>query len=270
MTLPPPGWYPDPASADNIRYWDGQSWTDRVQPKTMPPPPVGGPAPVGPQQAASPQPQGYSVYGPVAPAATARTPQKLGPDGQVLAGWWRRAGGYIVDRFIETIPVLVAAFITASVIGASGGFLVDEQALNDLISQFEAGGTPDPDDLLAAIGPGFWTVLVVSSVVWLIISVINGIVLVARSGQTIGDRVVGVRKVMAGRRVPTAGVATGRWMIPNVLFQLIGSIVPFGFAVSLADYLWPLWDERNQTLHDKLVGTYVERADLAGPPVRGG
>jgi uncharacterized RDD family membrane protein YckC len=28
----------------------------------------------------------------------------------------------------------------------------------------------------------------------------------------------------------------------------------------LADVLWPLWDERNQTLHDKIVSTYVINA----------
>jgi uncharacterized RDD family membrane protein YckC len=28
----------------------------------------------------------------------------------------------------------------------------------------------------------------------------------------------------------------------------------------LLDLLWPLWDERNQTLHDKIVKSYVVRA----------
>ncbi len=30
--------------------------------------------------------------------------------------------------------------------------------------------------------------------------------------------------------------------------------------VQLVDYLWPLWDDRNQALHDKIVNTVVVRA----------
>jgi uncharacterized protein YbjQ (UPF0145 family) len=43
MTQPteglPAGWYPDPADADNtVRWWDGQSWGDRTQPRFLEPP----------------------------------------------------------------------------------------------------------------------------------------------------------------------------------------------------------------------------------------
>ena len=34
--LPPPGWYP--ANSDEVRYWDGEAWTDQVAPS----PPDGG------------------------------------------------------------------------------------------------------------------------------------------------------------------------------------------------------------------------------------
>jgi uncharacterized RDD family membrane protein YckC len=35
--------------------------------------------------------------------------------------------------------------------------------------------------------------------------------------------------------------------------------VPFGIAVLLIDFLWPLWDGRRQTLHDKFARTVVLR-----------
>ena len=34
----------------------------------------------------------------------------------------------------------------------------------------------------------------------------------------------------------------------------------------IIDMLWPLWDDRNQTLHDKVVGTVVLRRGAAIGP----
>lgn len=41
-TVPPPGWYDDPAGAPLLRYWDGTSFTQATSPK-----PCGSPAPAG-------------------------------------------------------------------------------------------------------------------------------------------------------------------------------------------------------------------------------
>ncbi len=38
---PPPGWYPEPAGGGGTRWWDGQGWTDHVQPAPPPAPPPG-------------------------------------------------------------------------------------------------------------------------------------------------------------------------------------------------------------------------------------
>lgn len=31
MAPPPPGWYPDPTSQHEFRFWNGAQWTDRVE-----------------------------------------------------------------------------------------------------------------------------------------------------------------------------------------------------------------------------------------------
>jgi len=71
-------------------------------------------------------------------------------------------------------------------------------------------------------------------------------------GQTPGKRVLGIRVVgdETGRSIGY-GRAFGRYAITFV----------FGFFVLpiILDYLWPLWDSKNQALHDKVVGSVVVR-----------
>jgi uncharacterized protein YxjI len=48
VTQPPPsGWYPDPAGSGGSRWWNGQGWTEHVQPVDAPPPPPPVPQPPG-------------------------------------------------------------------------------------------------------------------------------------------------------------------------------------------------------------------------------
>jgi uncharacterized RDD family membrane protein YckC len=47
------------------------------------------------------------------------------------------------------------------------------------------------------------------------------------------------------------GSAAGRYLI-TVAFGIF-------YLPLLLDYLWPLWDDRNQTLHDKVVSSVVVR-----------
>jgi uncharacterized RDD family membrane protein YckC len=56
----------------------------------------------------------------------------------------------------------------------------------------------------------------------------------------------------------TVGRAAGR----TAIFQgasLLAGRVAFGSLLILVDLLWPLWDARNQTVHDKLAHTVVLR-----------
>ena len=54
---PPPGWYPDPAGLGGSRWWDGQGWSDHVQPAAQQPSP---PSPAG--QVPAPRGGGPSLY----------------------------------------------------------------------------------------------------------------------------------------------------------------------------------------------------------------
>ena len=72
-------------------------------------------------------------------------------------------------------------------------------------------------------------------------------------GQTPGKRALGIRVATdeSGRSIGY-GRAFGRYAITFVFGIFILPVV--------LDYLWPLWDSKNQALHDKVVGSVVFRA----------
>ncbi|TFB46982.1 DUF2510 domain-containing protein [Cryobacterium tagatosivorans] len=45
MTQPGPGWYTDPQDEQQVRWWDGDAWSDQRQGRVQQPVPVGAPTP---------------------------------------------------------------------------------------------------------------------------------------------------------------------------------------------------------------------------------
>lgn len=84
-----------------------------------------------------------------------------------------------------------------------------------------------------------------------LIYLIYATLMLSSRGQTLGNKAVGTRVVDANTGGPiNAGRALGR-TVANVLFWIV-LILPW-----FLDMLFPLWDSRNQTLHDKMAGTVV-------------
>jgi uncharacterized RDD family membrane protein YckC len=73
-----------------------------------------------------------------------------------------------------------------------------------------------------------------------------------RSGRTWGMKAVGTRVVSANDGQP---IGYGPAVLRAVVVIVLGVTVVGG----LLDILWPLWDPRNQTLHDKAVNSLVVR-----------
>ena len=294
MNQRPAGWYPDPDQPDRMRYWSGAEWTDQVSPPELPEdpvvpdtpqelvdgPPEGAipppPAPVEPEIPPPPFSAAQQQGGQPAAAASAAgatgpvaAGDKVGPDGQVLADFGRRAGGWALDWLIVTA---IAGFLALIVVAATVGFdgIVDREAWSALLTKVEAnpGYQPTNAEVEALVGPGFGAAVLWTVGLWLLCSFFNGVLVLSGSGQTIGDRMVQIRKVRRGRRVPGLGSALLRWLIPIVLLLL----APFTCLLSLllwgACHLWPVWDSRRRTWQDAAAGTVVERADLIGPPAR--
>ncbi|MCY4371984.1 MAG: RDD family protein [bacterium] len=95
-----------------------------------------------------------------------------------------------------------------------------------------------------------------------------------RNGQTPGKQIVGIRAVDLatgkttgwGRMFVRQFLVKGFVIWVNVLAGLVmgDAGVPAGLSfvlliVWLLDHLWALWDENNQALHDKVMGTTIAR-----------
>jgi uncharacterized RDD family membrane protein YckC len=80
-----------------------------------------------------------------------------------------------------------------------------------------------------------------------------------RGGQTVGHRATGTRIVNADGS-PLSG---GRAFVREVLVKaiLIEGVGGFLFGIpTLLNYVWPLFDERKEALHDKMCATRVIEA----------
>jgi len=84
----------------------------------------------------------------------------------------------------------------------------------------------------------------------LLVGLFNRVYLVATRGCSIGQGAMKLIVVDANGKFLTVGTAFIR-----LLAQVGLGFLPF--VGPLLDLLWPLWDERRQTLHDKAVGSFV-------------
>jgi uncharacterized RDD family membrane protein YckC len=138
-----------------------------------------------------------------------------------LSGWWPRVGGYLIDVILLAI---VAGVIAGIVAAAAGG---------------------------KAFQP-VWYVL------WLVMDIAYPALTMGRSGehngQTLGHQALGIRVIKIDGTPFTAGTAIVRQ------FLVLGLLMGICFIVQIVNLLWPLWDEKNQALHDKIVNTLVVRA----------
>lgn len=75
-------------------------------------------------------------------------------------------------------------------------------------------------------------------------------ILIARNGQTVGMGVAKIRCVTLDGAPLSQGRAAGR----SAMAIVIGFVPYVGMLV---DLLFPVWDRRRQTLHDKVAGTVV-------------
>lgn len=273
MTQIPAGWYPDPdpeaPEPRGTRYWDGQNWTEHVQPAPGQAPsapaasyPTGQPAVGGPGETAAEaagQPTGYPAqapaYTPMAPYAGAVGPGgPTTPDGQVISGWGRRAGALVIDWIVVTVVAGLLGFSWLSQIGSAYMDFLDEA-----LQASEPGAVPNQAELMQEIvGPVF-----ALSLLMVAVSFVYNVGLWKWRAATLGQMAFGIKVRLRERPGPLSwGTVLLRWVGKQgyKLFALVPVIGLLGSLYALVNYLWPLWDDKNQALHDKLAKTNVVRS----------
>jgi uncharacterized RDD family membrane protein YckC len=212
-------------------------------PSAPPPPPQPPPPPSGPPSYPTTPGGGYGGIPPTqrqygAPPFGAPA---YGEAGEApLAPWGTRLGGYLIDAviFIPVLIVLAVVFRHSHVLAIH---FVDHR-----------NGTRRRSFSLLS--------LVFTGVLFLVYATyLCG----GPRGQTVGMRVVGVRVVRDGTHdVLGYGLALGRAVVEQV-FRLLGLLSIILGLVWVLDMLFPLWDKKRQTLHDKIVKTVVIQVDKA-------
>lgn len=157
-----------------------------------------------------------------------------------LSGWWRRVGASIIDSIIVGVASAALAAIVLLLTG------VEVLNASDELS-------------------GAFVLSVVIAAYLAVPAIYYCSIMTSTNGQTVGKQALDIRVVRED------GLAVDAWwafkrqiLVINLLFGLILGFFLFGLP-QLIDYLWPLWDAKNQALHDKIVKSRVVRATQVVP-----
>jgi uncharacterized RDD family membrane protein YckC len=179
---------------------------------------------------------GYTTPAPpgaIGPPAYAAPPMASGR--YALAGWWSRVGAAIIDGLIIGAGALLILVLFGAV--------------------FSVGFFASDDAGIASVVVG----LLLGSLAVAIVALLYAPLMMARTnGKTLGRMALGIRVVRANGNPMTFGWAMLREVaVKALLFGILSSLTA-GLA-SLADVLWPLWDDENRALHDFVVDTRTVR-----------
>ena len=191
--------------------------------------PTGSPSSSYTSNAAAPPvysaPQPSSMY-----AQTAGVPGLFGQ--MRYAEWIDRVLAALIDGALNVALMIVLFIIFGALTAASAGVGGDDNPL--------PGG-------ILCMG------MLVTFVSVFGLGIFNKIYLVSKRGSSIGQGVMKLKVVDATGNIPPMGT-----LLIRLLVQVGMSFVPFlSIFLVLLDVLWPLWDEKKQTLHDKAAGTFV-------------
>ena len=174
------------------------------------------------------------------------------PDGAVLAQWWRRLIGRIIDWVIVGVVTLVIAipFVTQAMSTMSDFF-------NKTIQAAESGAAAPSQTAFAS---DFAEAILPITLIGIVVSLVYETVFLATRNATPGKMIVGtvVRRVeQPGRLSVVTALKRQVIQVGTSLLGLVPVVAVLGSILSLVDPAWLLWDAKRQALHDKVADTVV-------------
>ena len=151
------------------------------------------------------------------------------------ATWWTRGKAIIIDTALFFGALLVPVLLVVVAVVMAWDEATDEASFTGAsVGLFVVG-------IISGVGVFVWGG-------WLF-GYRQGV-----TGSTPGKRRLKIRLVdVTSGEAPGGARGVGRWLVPG----LVGGIQGIGNILQLLDYLWPLWDSRNQRLIDKVFRTRV-------------
>lgn len=250
----PGGWYADPANDGQERYWDGWQWTRNVRPRAGAKPQATPPTEQHAQPGVPPMNQLPPQSGYAPPPGHGAPMYKLVPataDGVPLAGWWWRVLAYVIDFFLIT----AVAEIISRTLGWSAAISKAQNEYMAYVNEaLTTGGNIDFFRALEIANVPEQSYLTYTTMALFVIY--SGLMLRAR-GATLGKMLCRLRVVPIDQGRSTPGLPTAAaWLRP-----LATKMMELLFFLQIIDFLFPLWDRRKQTIHDKIVRTQVIREE---------
>lgn len=167
------------------------------------------------------------------------------PDGAALASWGRRLGAWVIDW------VITGAVVTAASISI---YLSLFRSMTDLVDALDpVTGELPPGAQFTDYFEGFGSQLLLVIAISLAVPMIYHALFLRWWSATPGKRILKLRV----RRWDAEGPLSWAPVLKRVLMQYGVFAVLSVVYVHLLDGLWPLWDDRRQSLHDKVASTVV-------------
>ncbi|MDR7170474.1 putative RDD family membrane protein YckC [Nocardia kruczakiae] len=219
-----------------------------------PPPGYGAPPPgyAAPPPGYGTQPPGYGAaqqnygtagagYPPAGPGYGYQQPG-FGPPAP-YAHWFARVGGYLIDALIVGVPLAILYGLAFGLGTKDVDCSFDDDTYGSSYSYSTSSCTSGG---LTAVG-------IILMLLAIAVGLALGLWLIYQegtTGQTPGKKVVGIRVI---READGQVLGFGMAFVRKLCHILDNALCGLG-------YLWPLWDEKNQTFADKIVGTIVVQA----------
>tara|TARA_B100000959_G_scaffold191470_1_gene200187 strand:- start:4715 stop:5386 length:672 start_codon:yes stop_codon:yes gene_type:complete len=163
--------------------------------------------------------------------------------GPVPASYSKRIGAVIVDILIGVLAAAPATILF--LIGLVGG-IKDADEVDDYLTDDQTA------EVFWEAAAGFWIIAAVLGVATFVWAIWYFGYRQGKIGLTPGKRVAGIKLINIETGTPPGGAkGLGRSIIPSLLGSFSSGIY------QLIDYLWPLWDDKNQRITDKMFSTQV-------------